>query len=449
MRFSKPFFLNLYGLLILCPAVAFGAGKAKDEQITQCLERGKNFFAAQQYAQAQEAFTSCVRLDPHNAEAQLSLGGVLLTKEDLDGAEKAFQAALKEMTRTSPYLSYTYSMLGDIALKRQENDQALTWYSKSLESNAANVNSLVGKGVIIEYQGDKKGAASFYRSALAVEPLNLIARQRLINLEPEYFSDAEILEALKQRYAIKPDVTVLTDDMRDTFTFIHRAEQRRGVDYLKNKYPKMPADYLVTINKGTEFERDMLTLTGYEVLRKDVGQDAIAVFRQLGVPVKDVFNLRDLKGGKLFKEDNTLTDSGYFAYTQALKKHKVFLLPNESVAPTKEMLEQLARKEEELKKAGYIEISRRELRMIERETKCSEDTLRAEMGLYILPVNKTKRRYFIVGRQTPDPKKSVPYHFLMKEQAKKNPSIKVPANSLVDSYTYYGYTICLEDGSLM
>ena len=40
-------------------------------------------------------------------------------------------------------------MLGDISLKRQQNDQALKMYSKSLEYNAANVNSLVGKGVIV------------------------------------------------------------------------------------------------------------------------------------------------------------------------------------------------------------------------------------------------------------------------------------------------------------
>ena len=444
----KRFCFNIVVLLLVAPC-GFCAGKVNEQQLAQCVAEGKKFFSLQQYPQAKDTFTKCVQMAPQNVEARLSLAGVLLTQEDLDGAQQAFQEALQGMTRTSPYLSYTYSMLGDIALKRQQNEEALEWYTKSLESNAANVNSLIGKGVIIEYQGEKKTAAGFYRSALAVEPLNLIARQRLINLEPEYFSDEEILEALKQRYAIKPEVTELTLPMRRTFEDIHQAERRKGVDYLKQKYTTVPVDYLVTLNKGTEFEREILTLAGYEALCKHIGQDAVVAFRQMGVPVKDVFNLRDLKGGKLFNKDNTLTPSGYFAYTEALKQHKVFLLPNESVAPTKERLEQIARVEEELKNAGYIEISRKELKAIEKETKCSEDTLHTELGLYILPVSKNKRRYFIIARKTPDPKKSVPYYYFMKEQAKRDPSIKVPANSLVENYAYYGYTICMEDGKLM
>lgn len=442
MRCFKPFFVS--GCFLLAAVSSYAAGA-----LASCLEQGKKEFAQQQYQPAKVTFTKCVRLSPKNTDALLSLAGVLLTLEDLNGAESAFQKALETMPRTSPYFSYTYSMLGDIALKRQQNDAALAWYSKSLESNAANVNSLVGKGVIVEYQGDKKAAAEFYRCALAVEPLNLIARQRLINLEPEYFSDAEMLAALKQRYAIKPDVTELTEDMRRTFAAIHQAEQRRGVDYLKKKCAKVPVDFVVTLNQGSNFERDVLTLSGYNALQQYIGQDAIAVFRQLGVPVNEVFDLRDLKGNKLFKEDNTLTESGFLAYTEALQNRKAFLLPNESLPPTQDFLHKLAVVEEELKKAGYMEISRKELKFVEKQTKCSEETLRAELGLYVLPVNKTLRRYFILSRPTPDPKKGVPYYYLMKEKAKYDPSVKVPSNSLVDSYAYYGYTVCFDDGKLM
>ncbi len=448
MRGLKRFLLSVLTVGV-AGSFAVRAAESQDK-VASCLENGKKQFLAQQYESAKTIFTKCVRLAPDNIDTQLSLAGVLLTLDDLDGAEKSFKDALALMKNTCPYLSYTYSMLGDIALKRQKNDEALDWYSKSLESNAANVNSLVGKGIITEYKGDKKGAAECYRAALAVEPLNLIARRRLISLEPEYLNDAEMLAALKQRYAIKPDVSVLTDEMRDLFTHIHQAEQRRGIDYLKNKYPHVPTDYLVTLNKDTEFEREVLTLAGYKALQQHIGQDAIGVFQRIGVPVQDVFNLRDKQGKKIFKEDNTLTDSGFFVYTEALQNRKQFLLPNESLPPSQELLNQIANRVEELKKAGYMEISLKELAFIEKKTKCSLETLRTHMGLMMLPVSKTSRRYFISTKEDAlDPKKGVPYYTLMKEKARYDATVKIPKNTLAQSYEYYGYTVCFDDGTLL
>lgn len=446
MRLSKPFSVSFLSFLLMnfvsAPAVA-------QSKMDACLGEGKQFFAAKEYASAQKTFSRCVKLDSSNVDALLSLAGIYLTQDKLEDAEKYFKSALKVMKKNSPYWSYTYSMLGDIALKRQENQQALDLYTKSLSFNAANVNSLVGKGVITEYQGDKQGSAEFYRSALAVEPLNLIARKRLINLEPEYLTNDEILAALKQRYAIAPDTKELSEENRKLFEQIHRAEQRRGVDYLKNKYTKVPPEYIVTLNKGTEFEREMMTLAGFKSLEKNIGQDAIAVFQRVGVPIQEVFELRNLKGEKIFTPDSTLTESGFYVYTEALQNRKAFLLPQESVPPTQAFLEKIAKHVQELKDAGYIEISRSEYKMIENQTRCSEETLRSKLGLYIMQVNKNDRRYFVQSRPTRDPKKGVPYYYLMAAHAKRNPKIKVPKNSLIEQYAYYGYTVCLEDGNLL
>lgn len=446
MLLLKPFSVSVLSCLLV--GLLSMPAKAQNK-MDACLSEGKKFFASKEYSSAQKTFSRCVKMDPSNVDAQLSLAGVYLTQDKLDEAEKSFYAAIKAMKRTSPYWSYTYSMLGDIALKRQQNKQALDLYSKSLVFNAANVNSLVGKGVITEYQGDKQGAAEYYRSALAVEPLNLIARKRLVNLEPEYLTDNEMLAVLKQRYAIAPDTKELSKENRELFEKIHRAEQRRGVDYLKNKYTKVPPEYIVTLNKDSEFEREMLTLAGFNALEKHIGQDAISVFQRVGVPIQDVFELRNLKGEKIFTKESTLTESGFFVYTEALQNRKAFLLPRESVPPTQAFLEKIAKHVQELKEAGYIEISRSEYKMIENQTKCSEETLRSKLGLYIMQIGKNDRRYFVQSRQTRDPKKGVPYYYLMAAHAKRNPKIKVPRNSLVENYAYYGYTVCLEDGKLL
>ncbi len=440
-------YLKIYkttGLICLC---ALACGAAEASAWDDCMEKGKKQFAAQNYLVAQDTFTRCMKLDPSKVDGELSLAGVLLTQEDLNGADKHFRAALKNMKRNSPYLSYTYSMLGDIALKRQKYDEALKLYNQSLVYNAANVNSLVGKGVITEYQGDKLGASDTYRSALAVEPLNLVARKRLINLEPYYLTDAEMLDALKQRYAIAPDKKELEEKDRTLFSQIHRAEQLQGVAYLKSKHSRLPPGYVVELYRDSEFSREVLTLTGYKALQKQLGQDAIDAFQKVGVPLRDVFELRDMRGNKIFNDDTTLTDSGFFVFSEALNRRKAFLLPNEVVPPTKAHLQKAAQRAKDLQRAGYIEISRSDLKNIENKTKCSLDTLRSKMGVYILPITKNHLRYFILTRSNED-KKTVPYYYFMEAQARRNPRVKVPQNALVEMYKLYDYSVCSDDGSL-
>lgn len=429
-------------LLSMCTAA-----QAAPQTLSACLDEGKLQYTNKQYPQAQDTFKHCLALDPDNVDGHLSLAGALLTQNDLTGSKAHFEAALKNMKRTSPYWSYTYSMLGDIALKQRDVKQALAHYNKSLEYNTANVNSLIGKGVILENQGNFSGAAEAYTSALAVEPLNVIARQRLINLEPEYLTDDEILTALKQRYAVKPEQTELTEENRELFVKIHRAEQRRGVDYLKNKYGKNTQDYIVTLNKGTDFAREMLSLNGYNTLQKNIGQDAVAAFRRLGVPVQQVFELRDKQGNPVFTKESTLTEEGFAVYTQVLAGKKEFLRPGQMVPLTQAEKQKINERIAVLTKKGYAEISRPELKMLETKTLCSEETLKNKLGVYYLPIGQKHYRY-LVRTTDKDPLKTVPYYYVMQARNKRNPKVEVPKNELIEYYSFYGYTICLSDGNL-
>lgn len=446
MLLSKHFFKNTWLCLVLVSSTLW-AQQAAHQTLSSCLEQGKEQYGKAQYTQAIQTFKRCLDLDPENVEAHLSLAGALLTREDLKQSQEHFEAAIKNMKRSSPYWSYAYSMLGDISLKKQDQKEALNMYQKSLQYNPANVNSLIGKAIVLETQGNVQGAADAYQSALAVEPLNIIARQRLIKLEPEYLTDKDMLLALKQRYAIKPETSELTPQHRELFNKIHLAEQRLGVEYLKNKHGANVKDYIVTLNKGTDFAREMLTLDGYKVLQKDMGQDAITVFLKLNIPVQEVFELRDKQGKPVFTPESTLTEEGFYVYTQALKGKKEYLLSNQLVPLTQDEIKKANQRAANLMQKGYIEINRPELKMLETETLCSEETLKKDLGVLFLPVGKKRYRYFV---QTKDPKdlKNVPYYYVMKSRKKRNPKLEVPKNSVIKKHEYFNYTICLSDGNL-
>ena len=444
MRYLKQILLISF-LLSFCTAPVWA-----DTKLAACLEKGKKEFSAGDNVSARQSFKRCVSLSPQNIDALLSLAAVELKENQLEPAKNAFLSALKYMTLSCPYLSYTYSMLGDIAYKQGKYKEALAYYNRSLQYNKANVNSLVGKGTIIESQGDKKAAAGIYEVALAVEPLNIIARKHLRALEPIYFSDEQMLEAMKQRYAVMPDKTELSKEDKELFTKIHTAEQQEGVAYLKNKYPQLPADYTVTLFKDTDFAREVLTLSGYNAMRKQIGQDAVGVFQKLNVRIQDIFDLRDMKGKKIFLDDSTLTDSGYLVYHAALKGKKTYLLPNEAVPPTKAFLAKVSNRAKELQEKGYTEISRPELAMIKKQTNCSEETLQKKLGMYVLPVTVNEKRYFIISADIEDEHKSIPWYFVSRSRARRDPEIKMPSNRLVEMMSSINQKVCSQyDGDLM
>ncbi len=455
MPYAKLILCNLFLCALVTPSLL-----AQTQQLSDCMAQGKNEFLQQEqkilsrrdYEPARRTFERCLQLDPDNEDTLLSLGGVALTQEKLDDAQNYFLRALSYMPRTSPYFSYTYSMLGDISFKRQQYTQAFNYYEQSLRYNKANVNSLVGKGLILEIQGRKKEAAEVYKVALAVEPLNIRAREQLISLEPIYFTDEEVLAALKQRYAALPEKETVSAADRELFAKLHSAEQRGGLDYLKSKYKVLPPDYVVTLFQGTDFARELLTVSGYTALRKQVGQDAVSVFQKMGVPIKDVFDLRDMTGNKLFLSDSTLSDGGFYAYNEALRGRKAFLLPHEKLPPTTQEKQKIAARIEELEKNGYTEISRKELAAVQTATNCSEETMRQYMGLYVLTMPDGEKRFFVPYGRTADPHKGVPYYYVARYRAQRMSGVRIPQNSLAEMYESFGenYKLCSSvDGTLL
>ena len=185
-------------------------------------------------------------------------------------------------------------------------------------------------------------------------------------------------------------------------------------------------------------------------MQKQVGQDAINVFQKMNIRIQDIFKLRDMKGNKIFTDKNTLTDSGYLVYNEALQGRKAYLLPNEAVPPTQAFLEKVNKRVKELKESGYTEISRAEMALIKQQTNCSEKTMLKSLGLYILPVTTNDKRYFVLSREGSSDKKSISWYYVARYRNRRDPSVKVPANKMAEMYASLNYKIChAGDGELM
>ncbi|MDR0292311.1 MAG: tetratricopeptide repeat protein, partial [Elusimicrobium sp.] len=260
-----------------------------------CVEKGKRLFADQKLNDAQAVFLECLALDGKNTDVIISLAGIYLAQNNIPAAKTFFETAVAQLPPASPYNAYCWSRLGDIYFKQGDLKNAKKAYESSLKFNYSNVNSIIGRGVAAEYEGDIDTAAKAYKTALSVEPYNPVARENYRRLEPRIFTDDETLAALKQRNAVSSAVSVLPPDGRELFLKIHRAEQSQGVEFLQDKYKnRVPQGMIIEINTGTPDLRFLLSLAGYKEVMRLMSMDAAKYFADAGVKSYQVYSLRDL-----------------------------------------------------------------------------------------------------------------------------------------------------------
>ncbi|WP_424245575.1 tetratricopeptide (TPR) repeat protein [Elusimicrobium posterum] len=365
--------------------------------VSDCIAEGNALFARQDVHQSLAVYEKCYAMDKKNEDVILSLAGLHLSSENLAEAKKYFNLAAKGMKKNSPYIAYTYSRLGDIYFRENDYDEALKNYDKSLSYNSGNVNSIIGRAIILERRGEIAGAAQAYKTALMVEPYNIIARDNSRRLEPYIMSSSEILEALKERSAVSEDVQILTEPLRTLFMQIHRAEQSQGIEYLTKRYKNnVPRGFIVEKNAGRPDIRLMLSLNGYKAFMMLFSMDAAKYFQAAGVNAYDVYALRNLYGEPVFDDKKVLTEEGITVYNAALAGTKEYLLPKEPLpADNREFLAMV----EAIKAKGFdVELANKEYAYLIKSSKCPEKTL-LENNLAAVAVHKRNYRAFI---QTPE-----------------------------------------------
>lgn len=407
-------------ILTLLIAVSFMPAYAAPQD---CLSRSKDLFNEKDYPLAESTLKKCIKGKPADGDAFISLAGVQMILGKFNDAKVNFLEALKILGPSSPYSAYINSRLGDIAMRNANLQEASFYYDTALRYEPANINALVGKGICEEKAGRVPQAVAFFRKALAVDFTNIVARERIISMEPEILSEEEVLLAMKERNIIDPASNGFTPEDRALLKKMYLAEKDSGIEYLSAKYKgKIPAGYIVERDSGKIYVRKMLTLTGYNELITQLSGDAKQLFLDKGIVPGTIFKLRDFDNKFLFDNQGNLTEEGLVAYTKILRGTKAYLLPNENLPGSQSEIDALAKK---YIAQGYSEISMPEYLYLMRHTRCSEQTLVNDLRVKVINLDARRKRIFVVSGNNATVPFILPYQYVVSfresyHNAKKN-----------------------------
>ncbi|MDZ4716846.1 MAG: tetratricopeptide repeat protein [Roseiflexaceae bacterium] len=167
---------------------------------------GERMLTAKQYDLALLAFERAVKNSPQDAEAQHGVARANLRLGRLEGAQSAAQQALD--LRGGNYAEALID-LGDIALARNQPDEARDRYNAAIQNNPSLLDAYVGLGRAVASKGDWAVAVGHFRNAVAVKPdspdAHLWLGEALIrNRDPAAALD-QYQQALKLRESSYPE----------------------------------------------------------------------------------------------------------------------------------------------------------------------------------------------------------------------------------------------------
>jgi Cytochrome c biogenesis factor len=425
----------------------FSAGTLFAQDTQKCLDKSKAFFEQKEFPYAQRTLEDCLKTNPNDVDILVSLGGVCMKQNDFDNALTYFKTALKNMTKQSPYVSYVYTRMGDCYTHKKDFEKAGKYYEASLKYEPANINSLVGKGICEEQTGNYQNAEEYFKKALAVDFTNIVARRRLIALEPDILTQDELVANMKERNILDPQASTYQEQDLDLLKKMLKAERDKAIKYLEDKYDgKIPPGLIVEKYPGKIYARKMLSYSGYNDLMFLLSQDAINFFLKEQVYKSEMLKLRDLEGNKIFNDKGFLTEEGLIAYSLSLNGQKSYLLPSQPLPSGVQKANMFV---QQLLKQGYEEITVSEYAYLMEESRCSKQTLVNKLGVKIVPITKEKNRFLVLIPPQMLKITEIPYIIVQEKRKKK---IESPDTTPVYKTTFgTGNTrpyICKPDGTL-
>ncbi len=125
----------------------------------------------QEHPEAARAWERYLALDPGNFEAHVQRGTHLL----LAGRSAEAEAVLRTALELQPDSARAYQILGEIAERSEQAEQAIDYFRKALEAEPGNIRVHLALGDVLQQQGRSEEALAEAAAVLEADPHNRFA----------------------------------------------------------------------------------------------------------------------------------------------------------------------------------------------------------------------------------------------------------------------------------
>lgn len=345
---------------------------ATPQQAAACLEKFRAEFLKDSLGSALEVSEACVKLSPSDPELASERAPLLVRLGRYEEGVKEYERAAALYGQKDQMSAFCRVKAAETWLKLRDQGRALAQYRLALAANPVDLNALKGLAEVQEAGSDLSGALQTYGEILKIDPGNQKTKARSEELKAALLTKEEILAELQLRQAVDAQKTALLPEDEKLFKAIKAAEIGGAVDYLKAKAPA--ARGMTAEKKAADGIKLLLTGAGYKAYVFHATKDAVKLFEERGVGLREIFQLRDLAGNPVFDAAGKLTPEGEAVWRSGGETKKIWLLPGEPVQESPQAVaarETIAR----LQREGFAEISEPEYLWLLKVTRCPEITL--------------------------------------------------------------------------
>ena len=154
-----------------------------------------------------ETFTRLLELTPDNTKA-LSLLTALTSGNDLDKAIAFVKKHIADHEAGSHYI-----FLGDLFLRKKQNEEALKAFEKAQELNPADPQGYVLRARLLHLMGKSEESTAQYNELLKTQPQSIVALMGLATTFESQGKTAEAIEKYKKILELKPDFPAAANNL--------------------------------------------------------------------------------------------------------------------------------------------------------------------------------------------------------------------------------------------
>ncbi|WP_416667170.1 tetratricopeptide repeat protein [Egbenema bharatensis] len=148
------------------PLVSATTPSASPLSVAALIEQGDQFSQAEQWAEAIDAYTQAIELDPNNADTYYNRGLAYHNQGDSQAALADYSEAIE----LDPNYSFAYNNRGNIHYDQGDLQAALGDYNRAIETDFNNAIAHYNRGNVYRNQDNLQTAISNYTQAIELDP---------------------------------------------------------------------------------------------------------------------------------------------------------------------------------------------------------------------------------------------------------------------------------------